>query len=518
MKRVQHNNIAILVILILGIIAPGCKKFLEVDPQGKLTEDQALSDPNAANDLVAGVYNTLYYGGFGQTTVGMLWAVSLDGASDDTEKGTTATDFSAGGEIDNFTFDSNNFIFNNIWNGNFAGITAANRAIDILNQSTFDEATKNRLIAECRFLRGLYYFNLVRYFGGVPRLIRVPDPSEGNADEFQTRATREEIYNVIIEDFQFGVDNLPIKGQTQVGRVTKAAAQSFLAKVYLYREQWQNVFDLTNAVISGASGNYGLVQDYSLIFRERPVGGEGGNNNIESIFEVQTGVNLNENAVSPLYSNAQGARSSGGWNDLGFGFNTPTTSLVNAFESGDERRDASIIFIQPTVAPGSPLNIGTILWDGFRIPTQDSVVNQRYNYKTYHSPIAESNQISGNKDTRPKNIRVMRYAEVLLMYAEAAARLGNAGEATAKLKLVRDRAGLIGSPRAGTLDNILEERRLELAMEQNRFFDLVRTGRAGTVLRAHGKNFVDGKNEVFPIPQAQIQLSGGRLIQNPNYN
>jgi hypothetical protein len=155
------------------------------------------------------------------------------------------------------------------------------------------------------------------------------------------------------------------------------------------------------------------------------------------------------------------------------------------------------------------------LWDNFRIPSQDSVENSRYNYKAYHSAIAESAQLTNSKDTKPKNIRLMRYAEVLLMYAEAAAMLGNTGEATAKLNLVRTRAHLPAS--TGTQENIWKERRLELAMEQDRFFDLVRQGREGTVLRAHGKAFVDGKNEVFPIPQAQRDLSGGKLTQNNGY-
>jgi hypothetical protein len=155
------------------------------------------------------------------------------------------------------------------------------------------------------------------------------------------------------------------------------------------------------------------------------------------------------------------------------------------------------------------------LWDGYRLPSKDSVENERYSYKAYHSPIAESPQLTNNKDTKPKNIRLMRYADLLLIYAEAAANLNNAGEATAKLNMVRSRANL--SPSTGTIANIWKERRYELAMEQDRFLDLVRQGRAGTVLRAHGKPFVDGKHEVFPIPQAQRDLSGGRLTQNPGY-
>lgn len=502
----------ILLILPLAVTISCNKDFLQVDPQGQLTEIQALSDPDAANKLVGGVYNTLYFGGFGNTTFGLLWVIANDVASDDGDKGSTPSDFGAAGEIDNFTLTPNNSIVNNIWNGHYQAIARANRAIDILNNSTIDATTKNRLLGETRFLRGLYYFNLVRFFGGVPKVIRVPDPSEGNSDEFQTRATKDEIYNVIIEDLQFAADNLPLKGDasTQVGRANKGAAQSYLAKVYLYQKNWQKAFELSQAVIN--SGKYSLVQDYNLIFREKPVNGIGGNNNSESIFEIQTGVNLAENAVSSLYSNGQGARSKGGWNDLGFGFNDPTLDLVNAYEANDTRRNATIIFINPTV-PGN--SRGTILWDGFRIPTQDSVENPRYNYKAYHSALLESMPSSNNKDTKPKNIRLMRYAELLLIYAEAASQIGQAGEALDKLKMVRSRANLTTT--SATQADIWKERRVELAMEQDRFLDLVRQGRAGTVLRAHGKAFVDGKHELFPIPQAQIDLSGGRLKQNPGY-
>lgn len=493
------------------IILVACRKsFLDVDPQGQLTEVQALSDPEAAEKMVGGVYSTLYFGGFGNTTVGFLYAISNDIASDDGDKGSTPSDFGPAGEIDNFTHNPNNFIFNNLWTGHYVSIARANRAIDILEQSTFNPAVKSRLLGEIRFLRGLYYFNLVRLFGGVPKVIRVPDPSEGNSDEFQTRATKEAIYQVITEDLQFAADNLPLKGATPVGRATKGAAQSYLSKVYLYLKNYQKAFDLSRDVIT--SGQYSLVSNYNLIFREKPENGIGGNNNSESIFEVQTGINLGENAVSPLYSNGQGARSRGGWNDLGFGFNNPTADLVNAYESGDTRRNATVIFITPTLPGNSP---GTVLWDGFRIPSKDSVENQRYNYKAYHSPIKESPQVSNNKDSKPKNIRLMRYAEVLLINAEAAANLGNTAEATLKLNMVRARANLGSS--TGTIANIWKERRVELAMEADRFFDLVRQGRAGTVLRAHGKAFVDGKHEVFPIPQPQRDLSGGRLAQNSGY-
>lgn len=518
MMKNKYIKIALLAALPVLVVAGCNKKFLEIDPQGQLTETQALQDPNAANQLVAGVYNTLYFGGFGNTTVGFEWAILNDVASDDADKGSTPSDFdkNGAGDIDNFTADAKNGIFNNIWNGHFLGIARANRAIDILDKSTFDSTTKNSLLGQVRFLRGLYYFNLVRAFGGVPKVIRSPQPSEVNSDEFQKRTTATDIYSVITEDLQFAINNLPLKGDaaTQTGRATKGAAQSYLAKVNLYQKNWQNVFDLTQAVVN--SNSYSLVSDYNLIFREHAVNGVGGTNNTESIFEVQTGVNVGgvdgPNAVSLLFSNGQGPRGRGGWDDLGFGFNNPTIDLVNAYDSGDVRKNATIIFVQPTLAGKDN---GTYLWDGFRIPSKDSVENSRYSYKAYHSAIAESAQLSGSKDTKPKNIRLMRYAEVLLMYAEAAAMLGKTDEATAKLNMVRSRAALPAS--AGTQANVWKERRVELAMEQDRFFDLVRQGRAGAVLRATGKAFVDGKHEVFPIPQPQIDLSGGRLTQNNGY-
>jgi len=512
MKKYKHLYIALVAV---PLMMAGCgKKFLDVNPQGQQSQLSALTDTASPNQTLAGAYNSLYFGGFDKTTVGFEWVMMTDVASDDADKGSTPSDFSTNGagDIDDFIVNPNNGIVLNVWNGHYVGIARANQAIDVINSNTgLDAATRSRMLGEARFLRGLYYFNLVRAFGGVVKVTRVPQPEELKNDEFNTRASTDTIYQVIINDLQFAADNLPLKNDpnTAIGRANKGAAESYLAKVYLYLKNWQKAFDLSNDVIN--SNLYSLVPDYKFIFREKPVNGEGGNNNSESIFEVQTGQNTTSNGISPLFSNAQGPRGKGGWDDLGFGFNDPTQDLVNAYESGDTRDSATIIFIQPT----GGANTGTILWDGFRIPTQDSVQNPRYNYKAYHSPIAETPAIDGNKDNKPKNIRLMRYAEVLLIHAEAAAMLGNTGDADKYLNMVRARAGL--APSTGSQANIWKERRVELAMEQDRFFDLVRTGRAGTVLRASGKNFIDGKNEVFPIPQQVIDLSNGKMKQNNLY-
>jgi len=511
MKMKSYNQLPILTVAVL-VVLTGCKKFLQVDPQGRESKVSALTDTAAPNQVLTSAYNALYFGGFDKTTVGFEWVVMTDIASDDADKGSTPSDFATNGagDIDDFTVNSNNGVILNVWQGHYVGIARCNQAIEVIsNNTSLDQTTRNRMIGEARFLRGLFYFNLVRAFGPVIKVTRVPQPEELNNDEFNTRAPLDTIYKVITDDLQFAADNLPLKGDpsTNIGRANKGAAESYLAKVYLYQKNWQKAFDLTQDVIK--SGLYSLVSDYKLIFREKPVNGVGGTNNSESIFEVQTGQNTTSNGISPLFSNAQGPRGKGGWNDLGFGFNDPSQSLANAYEPGDTRDSATIIYIQPT---GGPVN-GTVLWDGFRIPTQDSVQNPRYSYKAYHSPIAETPAIDGNKDNKPKNIRLMRYAEVLLIHAEAAAMLGNS-DADTYLNMVRARAGL--PPSSGTQANIWKERRVELAMEQDRFFDLVRTGRAGVVMRASGKNFVDNKNEVFPIPQQVVDLSGGRIKQN-NY-
>ncbi|MFC7666215.1 RagB/SusD family nutrient uptake outer membrane protein [Hymenobacter humi] len=496
-------------------LASGCKDFLDVPPQGQLSEDAIRTDPAAAQKLVDGVYNAMYLGGFDADMHGLQFVILTDVASDDSDKGSSPNDYLANaGTVDNFTLTASNGTVNNVWNGYFQGISRANQALDKIPLSPAADQVKNRLLGEVRFLRGYFYFNLVRLFGGVPKLDRVPLASEINSPEFQKRASAADIYAFIISDLQFAVDNLPLKGATQTGRATKAAAQGMLAKVYLYQKNYQKAYELTNEIITGKSGAYALLPNYADIWRTA------GANSSESLFEVQTGVNAacNNSAVN-LYSVSQGPRSGGkgGWADLGFGFNTPTQQAADAYEPNDVRRAGTIIFIQPT-APAGQRSTGTVLWDGFRIPSKDSVENFRYSYKAYHSRTKEPN--CGNNDYLPKNIRVLRYGEILLINAEAALQTGNAAAATTNLNAVRTRAGL--GPKPATLANIWQERRVELALEHDRFFDLVRQesvqpGMIVPLFAAQGKTFTKGKNELFPIPQPQIDLSGNQLTQNPGY-
>ncbi len=509
MKNIFYKTSVAL--LLTAVIATGCKKdFLDVPAQGQLTKDEALTDPGAADKLVAGVYNSLY----AQGTVGLKFVILADVTSDDADKGSTAGDAGFGGiELDPLTYNRNTGIFNDVWTDYYNAIARINQALEVLNKSTFDETIKKRLIGEVRFLRGYYYFNLVRIFGGVPKVTRVPLPTEVYNDEFQTRASKADIYALVEDDLGYAVTNLPMKNDVGavVGRATKGAAQGILSKVYLYQQKWQQAYDASLAVMTSAK--YNLVSDYFSNFREV------GNNNAESIFEVQTGPSKDAgggcNAISKNYSNFQAPRGAFpnqvvngvSWTsgDLGFGLNTPSAALAAAYEAGDPRKNATIITIS---------NVPTVLFDGFTIPDQSQVTNSRYNYKAYHSPFRETLPCSGligDKDNRPKNIKIMRYSEVLLINAEAATHVGR--DALGPLTQVRSRATLTTS--SATAMDIWKERRVELGMEADRFFDIVRTGQAQAVLAAQGKVFTVGKNEVFPIPQIQIGFSGGKLVQNP---
>ena len=489
----------ITVAAMIGIASCG-KDFLEVPVQGQSLPE---NDPDFARNLVTGTYNSLINtDGWGRDIHGLMFVIATNIMSDDADKGSTPGDFGPAGDLDNFTVTPGNSVINSLWKGHYNAINVANRALETLPESAVDEETKTRLTAEVRFIRAYLYFNLVRYFGHIPLITRVPtDNIDANSEEFTTQVPKETVYQFIIDELTFAKDNLPLKGQTQVGRITKGAAQALLAKVYMYTTpaNWQQVYDLTKEVMN--SGLYDLAGDYATIWRES------GKNNIESIFEIQTGVTSACDGGIYNYSEFQGPRAgfARGWSDLGWGFGTPSQNLVNAYEPGDLRKDATIITID---------NDGTTLWDGVRIPSKDSVEGQYYNYKAYHSQVAES--YCGNRGEMPKNIRILRYADVLLMNAEAAFNLGNTGEAKDNINLIRERAGLDPLD-AVTMDDIWKERRLELALEHDRFFDLVRQGRAAQVMTAAGKNFTAGKNEILPIPQEQIDLTEGKLQQNPNY-
>jgi hypothetical protein len=485
MKNLTYFKLIILALSITLLYS--CEEDLIVEPNDSINEIDFLNDPKNATNLVNGVYNKQL--SFDMYSFSWIGITSI--TSDDADKGSSLSDTGADkGKLDNLSFDATDISFREVWQGRYEAIGRANNALFYLEQLQIQEALKLRLIGETKFLRALFYFDLVRCFGGVPIVtskIDINDSDVINQIVF-TRKTRQETYSQIEVDLLDAIEKLPLKGQyapSDVGRASKGAAEALLAKVYLYQNKWQEAFDMSGMVIG--SGQYGLLANYANVWREV------GENKMESIYEVQCSAG---NAMR-AYSYVQGPR---GTPDLGWGFNTPSLSLVNAYEPDDVRKAATILF--------SDMN----LWDGF--PASAGWSNPRYNYKSYHSSIAES--WNGDRELTGKNLRILKYSDILLIRAEAALNLGNTSEAIEKVNMLRVRAGL-EEVTGITMDELLKERRLEMAMEHDRWFDLVRTGKALSAMAANGKTFVVGKHEVFPLPQTEIILSGGLLMQNPGY-
>ena len=449
--------------------------FLDVDSR----EDVDVADATTTYNpvvLVNGIYGELTEWDYAFSWLGVTEIIS-----DNADKGSSPTD---GGSdkliLDNLEHTAATGSIDAMWTRFYKTIGRANQSIKYTeNYGLTDQNYKNRLIGEAKFLRALHYFWLVRMFGDVP--IQELD----NSESWVTRRPKADVYAYIEQDLLDAIQALPNKNEyasADLGRATKGAAQGLLSKVYLYEEKWQQAYDMAGNVMS--SGQYGLESDYAKIWR---VDGENG---VESLFEVQARGQSVAHGVQQ-YSQTQGARGTGGW---GWGFNVPSQNLLNAFnDAGDNiRRDATIIFR------------GETLYDGRLVP--NTVENPMYNEKAYSS--ANLGDADGDK-----NIRILRYGEILLIRAEAATHIG--ADAATPLNLVRTRVNLapISSP---TKEDVWKERRLELAFEHDRWFDIVRTGQGKAAMSANGKVFVVGKHELFPIPNNQI-IQTPTIGQNPNW-
>ena len=417
-----------------------------------------------------------------------------DIVSDDSDKGSTPSDGLFLQEIDEFTLTSTNVGPSSVWAGYYTGVFRSNLAVErIPDVPEMDEQLRSRLIGEAQFLRAYYYFNLVRWFGDVP-LILEPFP-EGLEIP---RTPRDEVYAQIEADLRDALAVLPASySGVDVGRATSGAAQALLAKVALTRGNFQMAADNALAVIN--SGRYALLPNYSTIFTEA------GENSSESIFEVQAAA-FEIGGGGSQYNEVQGVR---GTPNLGWGFNRPSDDLIAAFEPGDPRREATILYVGEVLPDGSAI-----------VEDNPNIDGERFNQKAFVP------DHPGGNGNGPGNIRVFRYADLLLIAAEALNELGQSEEALTYLNQVRARArgsntsvlpDITTTSQAELRDLIYHERRVELALEQQRWFDLVRTGRAADELLPLRPNFTPGTNELFPIPQSEIDLSQGALTQNPGY-
>ncbi|SHL23768.1 RagB/SusD family nutrient uptake outer membrane protein [Flavobacterium chilense] len=429
-------------------------------------------------------------------------------ASDNTlAGGESPTDVIGWQQVDDMIHTPVNSNLRDIWNWMFAGVQRANYILEFKDKTNFEG--KNQLLAETRFLRAYYQFELVKWFGGIPMK---GDARFKIGDERTIpRSSVEEVYASIEADLIYAAANLsPIASQK--GRVTKGAAQALLGKAYLYQNKYAQAATALDAVIS--SGKYSLQTDYNAMFE---LDGENGS---ESVFEVQytdvegasfTCLQCSEGNVAVGFSGIRNY--SGPLFTSGFSFNIPTKESADAFEVGDKRKDVAILDIVAWAAANTSYNDGKGVTYG-KGNEDTGYFNRKY------LPRKRSTNAQGDLNlTNPNNYRAIRYADVLLMAAEAYNRGGiDDTKARTYLNQVRRRAfgdtnHDIAASGAALTDFILAERRVELFGEGHRFFDLVRTGKA--VGKIPG--FKANKNELFPLPIEEIQFANGNWKQNPGY-
>lgn len=485
-----------LTIATLTFTLVGCTDFLSVNPQSELTQEafpQSASDALLATNAVYTSLRNWHYhsGGF----------PILDIMSDDAHKGSNPNDAaSTVGPYDDFTHNTSQDGLNRWWTTLYQGIRHANVVLEKVPAIQMDNNLKTRYLAEAHFLRGLYYFDLVRAFGGVP-IVTASEP-----DLRVPRSSANDVYDLIITDLMTAIEGLPLKsqyGDNDLGRATRGAAQALLARVYLFRGDFTNAEVYALNVIN--SGEYGLEPNFI------DANGEDGEHGVESVFEI--GAVSTEASIGNQYANTQGVR---GNPNRGWGFNRPSIDLRNAFGNNDPRRQGTIIELGDVI-DGIEIAGDSSTPDELRDAQGNLLEIESYNRKVWIAGLSTTTQFGHNR-------RLIRYSDVLLMAAEAMNENGKSTQALQYLNQVRQRARQ-GNPnilpditvtnQAQLRDIILNERRVELALEGHRFWDLVRTGRAADVLGPSG--FIPGKHELLPIPQSEIDLSQGTLEQNPNW-
>jgi len=487
--------------LILGVSLVACREdFLEKSPIVGTTEENFYRTEADAIAAVNAAYAALQFQLSPAGHFRWFWG---DIMSDDAVKGGSGdNDVNALLQLETFKGPTNTDLLEAEWSADYEGIYRANVVLEKVPPIEMDAVLKARILGEARFIRAWQFYNLVTMFGGVPLADHVLAPSEYN----MPRATADEVWDLIESDLVTAIPALWKRSEysaADLGRITRGSAQALLVKTYLWREKWAEAKAVAEDIIN--SNEYQLVANYADIF---PVYGE---NNSESVFEIQymnaSGGNwgknnANEGSFTNVFTRARGQFA-------GYGFNIPTQEFVDEFfkEGFEDPRLASTVF-----------RLGDEMGDRGTF-TIDATGGSPYLYysKKYFSNKSEDAPFGDPNPNGGSNDRVIRYADVLLMHAEAAYHTGDETAARSSLNQVRSRVKIPDISYSGPelLEAIYRERRLELGLEAHRFFDLVRTGRAPQVLGSLG--FVAGVHELFPIPQSQIQATNGALTQNPGY-
>jgi hypothetical protein len=470
------------VALLLSPLAGCGDSVLEATPYGQVTSQNFWRNAADAEAAINGAYEPLlnhdYYGHAEHT---------FDIPSDDQWR---AGDHGEDQAIENFTFDPTNSQLEFSWQHKYEIISRANQVLINVPDIEMDQDLKDRILGEAHFLRGFNFWRLAVIYGGIPLILE----EDVLADEYnKPRATLEETYAQIESDFERASELLPLSHSSDnLGRPTKGSAWGFLTKLYVYQERWQDAIAVGQLVTTGP---YPLAPSFDDNFRIET------ENNPETLFSVQS----EDGWASTEHIIYTTPRPWGGWD-----FHEPTQNLVDEFEEDDPRLDYTVFKVGDTVDLG-----------GDRGPTvyTEDLSQTGYHFRKYASWRSTGGLNSG------QNVPILRAADVFLLVAEAKIRSGGNGDT--EINQVRLRNEL--PPVSGaTIEDLIHERRVELAGENQRHQDLMRWDKAGIVdiqaLYAEDRGPFDPprqfdrpKHYYFAIPQRQIDLSNGVLEQNPGY-
>lgn len=500
-------------LFLLAFLTCACNGKLDMEPIGSVSQNSFYTTADDANAAVVACYNAIlayHTGGSGSNVTGMdMWG---DIQSSDAEP---HPDGVAWNQIYQYTLQPNNGELSNQWFQIYEGVYRCNQAMEKIPGITMDEKIKSRLIKEAYFLRGWWLLRLAKMYGNAPLVTK----TLGIDELLVPKSTRQEIFNQVEKDL-LEASTLPDSyDDANLGRATSFAAKTVLAELYLWEKQWAKAKPLLESVIN--SGRFRLLDSYAALFDGSV------ENHAESIFEIQykanTGKNLGNFSTTYSAPNGEGYVPGGGW-----GWIRPTKDLINEYETTpkEDPRLTYSIFRKGDNFEGQVFK-DVVNGTGFAIKKwvisgkTGAEIEQNYPWHT------------------SANFALYRYAEVLLMYAEVLNETGDPVGAVGYINKVRARPSVAmpalasGLSKAQVFEAIRHERRVEFPFEGKIAYDLRRWGIAGSFLRSKerwqndvkinpqwGGNFfkyVDGKHDIFPIPQSEIDKSGGTLVQNEGW-
>ncbi|MCW3110482.1 MAG: RagB/SusD family nutrient uptake outer membrane protein [Segetibacter sp.] len=497
MKKIKDISWRMLSAISIFILFSGCQKFLDRKPLSATLNDLP---GGGLEGQVLGLYDALRQNGHGGDGFNSLPFMCLhEIRSDDVIYAVDPGAASYKPWLDQFQYDKTAWFNGLYWSDHYGVIGKANTALQFADSLKITDSASTVFIAEARFVRAYCYFDLVRTYGQVPLLTkRVYNSEEANLP----KSSEADIYAQIDADLAYAIQHLPLnwRNTAYTGRLTSGAAKTLQAKAYLFRHKYPEALATSKSIIN--SGQYSLNPNYSANFNFATSNGP------ESIFEYQAYVSPGGSVRYEVeWAEPQQVRGSGDWN-LGWGWNIPDKPLVNAFEPNDPRLNATILFAGKEDGYGNT------------VPDTPTVASVYWNKKVYTDPVLR--RTMNDNGSHFLNHVIYRYADVLLMAAEAANETGDGATAAIYLEQVRARARALSSAlppvpfvsQAQMRTAIQHERRVEFGMESQRFFDLVRWNLATTVLGPAGYT---NKNRYYPLPQDVVTQSHGVLVQNPDY-